>query len=97
MCFAGGLGGVGSVATGVGDCGVSDLVGQTMSMVWQAPPLAKIGESVSSFDERLREEIRRQDLREEWKTLSLLCDRVFLGVFFLGSAVTAALVLICSS
>ncbi|XP_028969094.1 neuronal acetylcholine receptor subunit alpha-3-like [Galendromus occidentalis] len=90
-------GGLGSVATGVGDCGLGDLVGQTVSMVWQAPPLAKIGESVSSFDERLREELRRQDIREEWKTLSLLCDRVFLGVFFLGSAVTAALVLICSS
>lgn len=85
---------------GGGECGaVSDLVGQTMSLVWQAqaPPLLRLNETMAKFDERLREDERRREVREEWRTLSLLCDRVLLAVFFLVTALTATLVLVCSS
>ncbi|XP_022648142.1 neuronal acetylcholine receptor subunit alpha-10-like isoform X2 [Varroa jacobsoni] len=93
-------GGMSDVGSRVGECGaVSDLVGQTMSLVWQAqaPPMSRLNDTMARFDERLREDERRRDIREEWRTLSLLCDRVFLAVFFLISALTAAFVLICSS
>ncbi|OQR70722.1 neuronal acetylcholine receptor subunit alpha-3-like [Tropilaelaps mercedesae] len=91
---------MGGIGGGVGDCGaVSDLLSQTMSLVWQAqaPPLLRLNDTVVRFDDRLREDERRREVREEWRTLSLLCDRVLLAVFLLVSALTAALVLVCST